>query len=167
MIGPFLLFISAAVLLMQSENISSTIGQVTALIIAIGGIVAAVMEYFGRKKEAAEVKRYTSLFGQKTVENIPRIQKLYEIFKRTGQIPADMVGEIESKAKEVEEAARVGNEQLEVIEGALKPNEKADSLVIPRESRATKPIPKDPAATPHITPKSVTTKKTAREKKYP
>jgi flagellar motor component MotA len=150
MIGAFLLFISAGIFLMQSENISSAITQITALIVAIGGVVAVVLEFLGRKKEAAEVKRYTSLFGQKTVENIPRMQKVYDLMKRTGQISPELAKEIEAEAKKVEEAARVGSEQLQIVEGALKPDEKADSLVIPRESTNTKPIPKDPEATPHI-----------------
>jgi hypothetical protein len=152
MIGSFLMITGAAVVLMQSDNISNAIGSVTALVIAIGGIIAALLEYFGRKKEAAQVKRYTSLYGQKTIENIPRLQKVYELMKKTGQLSPEVAAQIEAEARKVDEAAKVGSEQLQIIENALKPNEKADSLVIPRESTNTKPIPKDPAAKPHITP---------------
>jgi flagellar motor component MotA len=158
MIGPILLFISAGIFLMQSENVGSAITQVTALIVALSGIAAVILEFFDRKKESAALKRVTSLFGQKTVENIPRMQKVYELMKKTGQISPELAAQIEAEAKKVEEAARVGTEQLQIIEDTLKPDEKADSLVIPRESTNTKPIPKDPAATPHIAPKSVAKK---------
>jgi len=146
------MIIGAGVLLMQSENISNAIGSVTALVIAIGGIVAALLEYFGRKKEGAQVKRLTSLWGQKTVENIPRMSKIYELMKKTGQLSPELAAQIEAEAKKVDEAAKVGSEQLQIIEDALKPNEKGDSLIIPRESINTKPIPKDPKTTAHIAP---------------
>jgi hypothetical protein len=121
--------------------------------------VAVVLEFLGRKKEAAEVKRYTSLFGQKTVENIPRMQKMYDFLKKSGQLSPELAAQIETEAKKVEEAAKVGTEQLQIVEEALKPNEKADSLVIPRESTNTKPIPSDPQAKPHIPVRSAKTKK--------
>ena len=144
------MLIGAGALLMQSENISSAIGSVTALVIAIAGIIAAVMEYFGRKKEGAQVKRFTSLWGQKTVENIPRMAKIYELMKKSGQLSPELAAQIEAEARKVDEAAKVGSEQLQIVEEALKPHEKADSLIIPRESTDTKPIPRDPAATPTI-----------------
>jgi flagellar motor component MotA len=158
MIGPILLFISAGIFLMQSENVGSAITQITALIVALGGIAAVILEFFDRKKESASIKRFTSLFGQKTVENIPRMQKVYDLMKKSGQISPELAKEIETEAKKVEEAARVGTEQLQIIEDTLKPDEKADSLVIPRESRNTKPIPKDPNVTAHIKPKPVAKK---------
>ena len=154
-----MLFLSASVFLMQSENITSAITEITALVIAIGGIATVALEYFGRKKEAAEGKRWLNVFGQKSVEWAPKIQKLYEVLKRGGQISASDAKDIEYAAKQIEQSAKIANEQLEIFEGGLKPDEKADSLVIPREEFNTKPIPKDPAATPHITPKGTKEKK--------
>jgi hypothetical protein len=155
MIGSLMLFASAGIFLMQSQNIGSAITEVTALVIALGGIATVALEYFGRKKEAAESKRWINVFGQKSVEWGPRIQKLYEVMKRTGQVPTDTAADIEYMAKQIEQSAKIGNEQLEIFEGGLKPKEKADSLVIPRENFNTKPIPKDPKATPQIQPKKV------------
>ena len=155
MIGSLLLFSSAGIFLMQSENITSAITEITALVIAIGGIATVALEYFGRKKEAAEGKRWLNVFGQKSVEWGPRIQKLYDALKRGGQISADDAKDIEYIAKQIEQSAKIGNEQLEIFEQGLKPDEKADSLVIPREEFNTKPIPKDPMTTAHIKPKKV------------
>lgn len=161
-LGAIILFVAAGVFfspfIMQASprsEVSLAIEEITGLVIAIGGIVAFVLEYTGRKKEAAETKRFVDLFGQKAIENLPRIEMLYDIARKSEQIPVEYQGIIEQRAKEVKEAAQIGRKQLEIVHEALKPQEKAASLIIPRESTDTSPVPDPSAPQPTIAPKKV------------
>jgi hypothetical protein len=153
-----LVFMAISPLVMQTgprSELSLAIEEMSGNIIAVAGIIMIILEHTGRKKEAGHMKRFSDLFAQKAAEIIPKIEPLYDLAKKSGQIPMDMVPQIEETARQVKEAGRVTKQQLQIMQGTLKPEEKADSLVIPRETFDTKPIPQDPKATPHITPKEV------------